>query len=122
MGNDAQKEEADVIQYGEHTDYQGFTILRPDPRDWIEEGARGLQVRDSLSNEWIPVKVFSSIASEGDEVARFNYRDTFVVNAGDLIQRLTNDRWISAFHRVIGPVPRSLASQHTRQSIVFFTG
>jgi hypothetical protein len=30
------------ILYGAHIDYQGYTILRPDPCDWKLEEARGL--------------------------------------------------------------------------------
>ena len=76
------------ILYGAHTDYQGYTILRPDLCDWKLEGARGLQVQHPITSSWMPVKIPDNISDE-----------VFVINVGDLFQRWTNDRWISANHR-----------------------
>ena len=44
---------------------------------------------------------------------------TFVCNIGDLMQRWTNDRWISTMHRVVNP-PREAARGNRRLSIPFF--
>jgi isopenicillin N synthase-like dioxygenase len=57
--------------YGAHTDYTGFTLLRQDE-------VPGLEVL--VDTKWIPVPFVP---------------DSFVINSGDLIQRWTNDRWIS---------------------------
>src|SRR5258707_2898704 len=70
------------LRYGPHTDFSGFTILRQD------SAPGGLQVKSGAN--WI------------DDTA---VPDTLVVNAGDLIQRWTNDRWLSNVHRVINPPP-----------------
>uniref|UniRef100_A0A7S0JJA6 Fe2OG dioxygenase domain-containing protein n=1 Tax=Calcidiscus leptoporus TaxID=127549 RepID=A0A7S0JJA6_9EUKA len=85
-------------RYGAHTDYTGFTILRQDPR------VPGLEVQ-TVRGEWAAVA-----AVEGG----------LVVNAGDLIQVWTNDRWRSPPHRVSVP-PAGTASE-ARLSLVFFTG
>jgi isopenicillin N synthase-like dioxygenase len=82
-----------------HTDFNGFTILRQDA------APGGLQVRVG-DDAWVDV-----IPVDG----------ALVINAGDLIQRWTNDRWRSNVHRVINP-PRSLTGSSRRLSIVFFTG
>lgn len=68
----------DEIGIGAHTDYGFLTILSQD-----EVG--GLQVKNR-ADEWI-----SAPPIEG----------TFIVNIGDLVQTLTNDRYISTLHRVI---------------------
>ncbi len=97
--------------YGAHTDYQGFTILRPDDSDWDDTtGAGGLQVFSEKENDWINVKI-------PDELKH----DAFVVNSGDLIERWTNKWFKSTLHRVLGPI-RNSASSASRLSIVFFTG
>ncbi len=81
-----------------HTDFAGFTILLPD------DAPGGLQV---LANgEWIDVPTIPG---------------TLIINTGDLIQRWTNDRWISNVHRVINP-PRDRAQPADRLSLVIFTG
>lgn len=88
-----------TMRYGAHTDYTGFTILRQDP------SVGGLEV-ELGSGEWVVVP-----PEEGDGL---------VINAGDLIQVWTNDRWRSPLHRVSAP-PASLAPR-PRLSLVFFTG
>jgi isopenicillin N synthase-like dioxygenase len=86
------------LRYGPHTDFSGFTILRQD-------GAPGgLQVKSGA--DWIDVAPVPG---------------TLVINAGDLIQRWTNDRWISNVHRVVNP-PRGRTAGTRRLSIVLFTG
>jgi isopenicillin N synthase-like dioxygenase len=82
-----------------HTDFGGFTILRQD------DAPGGLQVK-APSGQWIDVKPV---------------RNALVINAGDLIQRWTNDRWHSNLHRVVNP-PRGLTGSTRRISIVVFTG
>jgi isopenicillin N synthase-like dioxygenase len=73
----------------EHTDYGLLTLLwAPSP---------GLQVK-VRQGEWLDVPVCS---------------ESFVLNAGDMLQRWTNDRWISTPHRVVFTETR-------RQSIVYF--
>jgi isopenicillin N synthase-like dioxygenase len=89
---------ANALRYGPHTDFSGFTILRQD------EAPGGLQVKSGA--DWIDVTPIPG---------------TLVINAGDLIQRWTNDRWISNIHRVANP-PRDLKSGTRRLSIVLFTG
>lgn len=87
-----------ALRYGPHTDFSGFTILRQDA------APGGLQVR--TDQRWIDVAPVPG---------------TLVINAGDLIQRWTNDRWRSNVHRVVNP-PRDLKTGTERLSIVLFTG
>jgi isopenicillin N synthase-like dioxygenase len=82
-----------------HTDFGGFTILRQD------DAPGGLQVKFP-NDQWADVKPIPG---------------ALVINAGDLIQRWTNDRWHSNLHRVINP-PRGLTGSTRRISIVLFTG
>jgi isopenicillin N synthase-like dioxygenase len=84
------------IRAGAHTDYGAVTILLP-------EDVPGLQVCNR-QGEWVDVT-----APAG----------TFVCNIGDLMQRWTNDRWISTMHRVVNP-PREAARGNRRLSIPFF--
>lgn len=84
---------------GPHTDFTGFTILRQDA------APGGLQVR-SPDGEWVDVRPVPG---------------TLVINAGDLLQRWTNDRWRSNLHRVVNP-DRALTGSTARLSIVLFTG
>ena len=87
---------AHALRYGPHTDFSGFTILRQDA------APGGLQVRSGT--EWIDVPAVPG---------------TLVINAGDLIQRWTNDRWVSTVHRVINPANPEEAKRR-RQSFAFF--
>jgi len=77
---------------GAHRDYGCLTIIRSD--------ASGLEAQ-TRDGDWAAVE-----APPGG----------LVVNIGDLLQRWTNDRWVSTLHRVVGAdgeAPR-------RQSLVFF--
>jgi isopenicillin N synthase-like dioxygenase len=74
MGKVSQEE----IGIGAHTDYGFLTVLSQD-------AVGGLQVRNR-ANEWV-----SAPPIEG----------TFIVNIGDLVQTLTNDRYVSTMHRVV---------------------
>lgn len=107
------------LRYGAHTDYQGFTILRPDKRDWhtvttsyrgadITCNCGGLEVYFRTLEMWKSVKVDPSL-------------NVLVVNVGDLMQRWTNDRWHSPLHRVVSPANQSTMPV-PRQAIVFFSG
>ena len=139
-----------VARYGAHTDFQGFTILRPDPRDWAADGAGGLEVLHAGTGTWLPVV----LPSASEIRSRLRPRDNgegpgpasgdfaLVVNAGDLIQRWTNDRWVSAVHRVsprththtdtstlsstsvpvLREAPSASASAAGRTAVVFFSG
>jgi len=71
-----------AMRYGPHTDFSGFTILRQDA------APGGLQVK--IDEAWVDVPPVPG---------------TLVINAGDLIQRWTNDRWVSNVHRVNNPPP-----------------
>eukprot|EP00123_Amoebidium_parasiticum_P021061 comp60925_c0_seq1/m.47878 comp60925_c0_seq1/g.47878 ORF comp60925_c0_seq1/g.47878 comp60925_c0_seq1/m.47878 type:complete len:314 (-) comp60925_c0_seq1:562-1503(-) len=84
------------LRYGAHTDYTGFTILRQD------DCPGGLEVL--MGDEWVPVPPLAG---------------SFVINAGDLIQQWTNDRWLSNLHRVTNP---PIGLDRSRLSLVFFTG
>lgn len=76
---------------GAHRDYGVLTLIRSD--------AAGLEVQ-TRSGEWVPVQ-----APPGG----------YVVNIGDLLQRWSNDRWVSTLHRVVGD-----SNAPRRQSLVFF--
>lgn len=89
------------ILYGQHTDYTGFTFL------W-RNCTNGLQCLDASDRKsWIDVPLKS--------------RHVLTVNAGDLIQRWTNGRWISNVHRVL-ETPANVHDGAEKLSIVFFTG
>mmetsp|Transcript_14661 Transcript_14661/g.23067 ORF Transcript_14661/g.23067 Transcript_14661/m.23067 type:complete len:379 (+) Transcript_14661:103-1239(+) len=99
------------LRYGEHTDYQGFTILWQDhnavgpqtAKEGLSPPSGGLQVR-LPNHEWIDCPPVAG---------------AFTVNAGDLIQAWSNDVLLSNTHRVLMPPP---GDRHDRLSLVFFTG
>jgi len=80
-----------IIGIGAHTDYGNLTTL-------AQDDVGGLQVMNR-DGDWI----------EGTPLP-----GTFVINIGDLIQRLTNDVYLANMHRVIN------TSGRERYSIPFF--
>lgn len=68
------------MRIGEHSDYGTITLL------WQITDVPGLEVQD-LEGEWHPVP--------------FAGLDGVVVNIGDLLQRWTNDYFVSTKHRVV---------------------
>ena len=71
------------MRIGEHSDYGTITLL------WQITDVPGLQVQD-LNGEWHPGP-YAQALDEG----------SVVVNIGDLLQRWTNDYFVSTKHRVV---------------------
>jgi len=80
------------IRASKHTDYGIMTVLKTD--------GPGLQVY-SKNKEWIDVPIIE---------------DTFIINIGDMMQRWTNDKWMSTLHRVIN----TDNNKRRRQSFAYF--
>ncbi|HET8930328.1 MAG TPA: 2-oxoglutarate and iron-dependent oxygenase domain-containing protein [Acidimicrobiales bacterium] len=85
------------VGVAEHTDYGLVTILAHD-------GSPGLQVRPRGS-DWIDVPVVDG---------------TFVVNLGDMLERMTAGRYRSTPHRVRNPVSTEGPGSRDRLSFPFF--
>ncbi len=85
----------DAVRAGAHEDINLITLL-------IGASADGLEVL-TRSGDWYPVKANA---------------DDIVVNVGDMLQRLTNNRLKSTTHRVVNP-PRELMKT-SRFSVPFF--
>lgn len=114
------------LRYGAHTDYQGFTLLKPDATDWcpLPGGGTtgGLEMFSPVTKTWVAVK--PPAPQEG--------HDVLVVNVGDLLRVWSNDAWHSPLHRVRGPSPipsssssppsAAAAAEGHRCAIVFFSG
>ncbi|PRP86823.1 putative iron/ascorbate oxidoreductase [Planoprotostelium fungivorum] len=83
----------DQIGIGSHTDYELFTILLQ------QQGIKALQVLNR-HGEWISAEPIPN---------------TLVVNVGDMMQRITNDKYVSTIHRAINQSGRERYS-----SPVFF--
>ncbi|MCH8545555.1 MAG: isopenicillin N synthase family oxygenase [Cryomorphaceae bacterium] len=85
----------DAVRAAEHEDINLITLL-------MGASAEGLEVL-SRQGEWVPVTALP---------------DMIVVNVGDMLQRLTNNKLRSTTHRVVNP-PREKWGQ-SRFSIPFF--
>lgn len=85
----------DAVRAGAHEDINLITLL-------IGASADGLEVL-TREGEWYPVK------AQGEDI---------VVNVGDMLQRLTNNKLRSTTHRVVNP-PRELMKT-SRYSVPFF--
>lgn len=84
------------LRAGAHTDFGAMTLLA------TTEGRGGLEVQ-MADGRWVPV-----LPKAGE----------LVVNLGDMMQRWTNDRWVSTLHRVV--VPDTGDAQSRRMSIGYF--
>ena len=104
-----------VVRAGAHTDYGALTILAAQDeglevllQDTTVAASDGyMEGEDDDSNKknktrWYPVPLIPG---------------AFVVNLGDLMQRWTNNEWVSTMHRVIMP---STEAQERRYSIAYF--
>lgn len=89
--------EESQVGMGAHTDYGIVTVL------WSDPDIRGLQILDE-DGTWHDV-----MPAPG----------ALLVNLGDLAARWTNDRWISALHRVLPPTD-SEGRLVRRRSAAFF--
>jgi isopenicillin N synthase-like dioxygenase len=85
------------LRAGEHTDFGSLTILG------MNDAPGGLQVK-MPNGEWRDVKA---------------KRGQFIINIGDMMQRWTNDVWLSNLHRVVNPAPEDWGRSR-RQTIGFF--
>jgi isopenicillin N synthase-like dioxygenase len=85
----------DAVRAGAHEDINLITLL-------IGASADGLELL-TRENEWFPVK------AHGEDL---------VVNVGDMLQRLTNNKLKSTTHRVVNP-PRE-QMKNSRFSVPFF--
>ncbi|MEO6850332.1 MAG: 2-oxoglutarate and iron-dependent oxygenase domain-containing protein [Mucilaginibacter sp.] len=85
----------DAVRAGAHEDINLITLL-------IGASADGLEVL-TREGEWFPVK------AHGEDI---------VVNVGDMLQRLTNNKLKSTTHRVVNP-PRE-QMKNSRYSVPFF--
>jgi isopenicillin N synthase-like dioxygenase len=85
----------DAVRAGAHEDINLITLL-------IGASADGLELL-TRENEWFPVK------AHGEDL---------VVNVGDMLQRLTNNKLKSTTHRVVNP-PRE-EMKNSRYSVPFF--
>eukprot|EP01090_Pellita_catalonica_P004718 TRINITY_DN14509_c0_g1_i1.p1 TRINITY_DN14509_c0_g1~~TRINITY_DN14509_c0_g1_i1.p1 ORF type:complete len:357 (-),score=55.92 TRINITY_DN14509_c0_g1_i1:98-1168(-) len=81
------------IGCGAHSDYGSCTIL-------AQDGTPGLELLLKDSTEWIPVP---------------SIPNTLIINVGDMLQRWTNDVYVSTLHRV-----KSYGNPNRRHSIAFF--
>lgn len=86
---------ADAVRAAEHGDINLITLL-------MGASADGLQVLRK-DNKWIPITALP---------------DQIVVNVGDMLSRLTNNKLKSTIHRVVNP-PKELMTT-SRYSIPFF--
>ena len=85
----------EAVRAGAHEDINLITLL-------IGASADGLELL-TRENKWFPVKA---------------YGEDLVVNVGDMLQRLTNNKLKSTTHRVVNP-PRGLM-KYPRYSVPFF--
>lgn len=85
------------VRAGEHTDFGSLTILA------VNERAGGLQVK-LHDGSW------ADVTAEPGE---------YIINIGDMMQRWTNDRWLSNLHRVVNP-SKSARTSDQRMSIGYF--
>jgi isopenicillin N synthase-like dioxygenase len=101
-GENAETTLVDRIRAGEHTDYGALTILRTD--------GPGLQVQ-TMSDAGVPQ--WTNVPVLKDE-------NVFIINLGDMMQRWTNDEWVSTLHRVVVVKDDDGKAYSRRQSMAYF--
>jgi isopenicillin N synthase-like dioxygenase len=84
------------FRIGPHTDFGSITVLHREP------GAAALQVQ-LADGRWVEAPVIDG---------------SFTINAGDLLQHWSGNRWRSAVHRIEAPSPG--ASDTGMMSLVYF--
>lgn len=89
-----------IVRAGAHTDYGALTILNA-----AQPGLQVLRYDDGNRSraEWYSVPVVPG---------------ALVINLGDLMQRWTNDEWVSTLHRVV--MSTSASKARRRYSMAFF--
>ena len=85
------------VRCGEHSDFGSLTILA------LNDAPGGLQIKTADG-------VWNDVTAE---------RGQFIVNIGDMMQRWTNDRWVSTLHRVVNP-PADQRARSRRLSVGYF--
>jgi isopenicillin N synthase-like dioxygenase len=85
----------DAVRAGAHEDINLITLL-------IGASADGLELL-TVNGDWFPV------TAQGEDI---------VVNVGDMLQRLTNNKLKSTTHRVVNPPKESM--KNSRYSVPFF--
>ncbi|KAM7186696.1 2OG-Fe(II) oxygenase [Rhypophila sp. PSN 637] len=114
-------EKADTnVSIGSHTDFQLFTLLYQDP----SSPPTALQVLSRCPE--------AGRTPDGEEIYQWLYAKpipgTFVINFGDYMQRITNDRYPSTVHRVQNFLPAPSGNEESaehngeRLSMAFFFG
>jgi isopenicillin N synthase-like dioxygenase len=86
------------VRVASHTDRGGFTLL------WADDAPGGLQVKPPRTNAWVDVDFPP---------------DVFLVQAGDLLARWTNNVIRANVHRVVNP-PAAVAATARRMALVYF--
>ena len=88
----AQETEQRQLGASAHTDFGAVSLL-------MQDGNAGLEVLDSEKDEWVPIPP---------------HKDSFVVNLGDMLPKLTKGLYKSSVHRVVNRNPCD------RYSVVLF--
>eukprot|EP00934_Nitzschia_sp_Nitz4_P006826 Nitzschia sp. Nitz4//scaffold42_size132992//77996//79270//NITZ4_003403-RA/size132992-augustus-gene-0.114-mRNA-1//-1//CDS//3329551730//6816//frame0 len=92
-----------LVRAGAHTDYGAMTILNAQ-----QEGLQILRrdLEDPTISEWYSVPLVEGALN---------------INLGDLMQRWTNDEWVSTLHRVVMPwVSSENKTEDRRYSMAYF--
>eukprot|EP00980_Cylindrotheca_fusiformis_P028973 scaffold22681_cov146-Cylindrotheca_fusiformis.AAC.5 len=92
-----QQQQQGIIRAAAHTDYGALTILNSQ--------TPGLEV--FVKHRWYPVPVVPG---------------TFIINLGDLMQRWTNDKWVSTLHRVSMPATTAMERRYSMAYFVNING
>jgi isopenicillin N synthase-like dioxygenase len=86
------------VRVASHTDRGGFTLL------WADDAPGGLEVKPPRTNDWVSVDFPA---------------DVFLIQAGDLLARWTNNVIRANVHRVVNP-PAEVAATSRRMALVYF--